>query len=152
MDGAAYAGGASNPAAYRYASSDWNYTNCGIGFRVALFIKEGKVKSDDVESEYAFEYTGSMQEWNVQENGIYKLEVWGAQGGSVSKNIGFNGAYAVSYVTLNKDTNLQILVGGQGDLGSGGGGTFVTLKDNTPLAIAGGGGGAGGPTTRKYSN
>ena len=60
-------------------------------------------------------YTGGMQSFSVTQTGIYKLEVWGAQGGSKSGLAsGGNGGYAVGYKLLSSGTTIYICVGGQG--------------------------------------
>jgi len=67
-----------------------------------------------------FNYTGTPQEFIVPVDGIYKLEVWGAEGGSggyfSSTNIseGGKGGYASGVLTLAKDTVFYIYVGEQG--------------------------------------
>jgi hypothetical protein len=110
---------------------------------------------------YEFHYTGNIVEFQVSFSGTYKIEAWGARGGSSSNSTGPFGAYSKSYVFLNKDDRIKILVGEKGYPGcslsscnsyyiyndGGGGGTFIT-KDRTPLCVAGGGGGF---TYRSYS-
>ena len=52
----------------------------------------------------------------VQQTGTYKLETWGAQGGSANENyVGGYGGYAVGNISLNKGDTLYINVGGQGN-------------------------------------
>jgi hypothetical protein len=98
---------------------------------------------------YEFLYTGSIVEFTVPTLGTYKIEAWGARGGSGSSTTGPLGAYSKSFVLLNKDERIKILVGEKGyrgynqgnwiQVGGGGGGTFIA-KDRTPLCVAGGGG------------
>jgi hypothetical protein len=100
---------------------------------------------------YEFYYTGNIVEFTIPTTGTYKIEAWGAKGGG-NNNVGPPGAYSKSFVTLNKDERIKILVGEKGYAGScsyngaGGGGTFIA-KDRTPLCVAGGGGGIGHPGT-----
>jgi hypothetical protein len=70
-------------------------------------------------------------------------------GGGSNSEIGPKGAYSKSFVMLNKDERIKILVGEKGYpglnscndcRGGGGGGTFIA-KNITPLCVAGGGGG-----------
>ena len=66
-----------------------------------------------------FNYTGGVQSWTCPETGEYKLEVWGAQGGSNSGPIisainGGQGGYSIGYRTISKGTTYYIVVGGQG--------------------------------------
>ena len=59
-----------------------------------------------------YEYTGSAQDFTTTTDGIYKIEVWGAQGGSYDTTyIGGNGAYASGEIRLKKNKNLYVYVG-----------------------------------------
>jgi hypothetical protein len=97
---------------------------------------------------YEFSFTGRIVDFTVPITGIYKIEAWGARGGTDSSFTGPLGAYSKSYVLLNKDEAIQILVGEKGfsghgsdaRCGGGGGGTFIA-RGNAPLCVAGGGGG-----------
>jgi hypothetical protein len=90
--------------------------------------------------------TGGIQNWSVPVAGLYKIEVYGANGYGV---YGGKGAYMSGEFNFNTSDVLKILVGQMGGCcnGSGtnqyggGGGTFVATSTNTPLIIAGGGGG-----------
>ncbi len=67
---------------------------------------------------YAFDYTGSVQDFTIPCDGNYLLEVWGAQGESDTAlngalYIGGYGGYAKGQISLKKDQNLYIFVGGQ---------------------------------------
>jgi hypothetical protein len=98
---------------------------------------------------YEFYYTGVIVEFTFPTSGTYKIEAWGATGGGGHTPIGPKGAYSKSFVLLNKDERIKILVGEKGypgynsgnyiNCGGGGGGTFIA-KDRTPLCVAGGGG------------
>jgi type II secretory pathway pseudopilin PulG len=105
------------------------------------FILRRRVVVAKIESEYT--YTGGMQSLIVPYTGYYKLEAWGAQGGTSLwyKNGGYGG-YSTGIVLLNKNDLLYIYVGGQGS-----GGCQAT-------ACAGGynGGGTGGNNTADTSN
>lgn len=110
-----------------------------------------------------------MQEFVVPVTGLYKLEVWGAKGGSTNNG----GGYSVGYKHLEKEETVYICCGGAGsnatggyngggngqDYGSGGGGaTHIAYTTGTLSAIgktnfvtnaqgiivAGGSGGSGG--------
>lgn len=120
---------------------------------------------------HTFNYTGKEQIFTAPVAGKYKLETWGAQGGSYSNNIGGYGGYSVGVTTLNSGGKLYVNVGGtttsnvggyngggngysSGDekrfLG-GGGATHIATKSgllfslenykDTILIVAGGGGG-----------
>jgi hypothetical protein len=99
---------------------------------------------------YEFYYTGNIVEFTIPTSGKYKIEAWGAMGGGGHTPVGPKGAYSKSFVLLNKDERIKILVGEKGYpgynsgydhiyCGGGGGGTFIA-KDRTPLCVAGGGG------------
>ena len=73
----------------------------------------------DVGKEYKFIYTGSEQVFDVEQTGYYKLEVWGAQGGTYNSTYyGGYGGSSSGYTYLVKDQQLFINVGGQGKSGS----------------------------------
>ena len=59
-----------------------------------------------------YAYTGAVQSVTLPK-GIYKFEVWGAQGGSYSSYYGGAGGYSVGTITLTADTTVFIYVGGQ---------------------------------------
>ena len=63
-----------------------------------------------------FDYTGEYQTYIVQKTGKYKLEVWGAEGGTRSSSYGIAGKGGYSYGTiyLTKGTEIYAYVGGKG--------------------------------------
>ena len=63
---------------------------------------------------YKFEYTGSYQEFEAPYTGYYKMECWGAQGGSYS-GTGGKGAYTSGNIYLKKGQKIYIYVGQTGD-------------------------------------
>lgn len=109
-----------------------------------------------------FDYTGSVQTATLTP-GTYKLECWGAQGGTYSSYIGGHGGYSKGTITLTEATTVYISVGGAGSSSStaagfngggtgissgrgGGGATDVRIGQNSlysRVIVAGGGGGAG---------
>ena len=66
------------------------------------------------EYQKAYSYTGSTQIFTVPYNGLYKIELWGAQGGGDSSYPGGKGGYTSGEIYLNKDDNLYIYVGQDG--------------------------------------
>lgn len=123
-------------------------------------------------SSYDFTYVGREEEFVIPKSGTYKIEAWGAQGGSYNDTyFGGYGGYSSGFINLNKDEKLYIYVGsqpssteggynggGNGAMSSsslrygGGGATHVAkatgllyqLKDNpTSVIIVAGGGGGG---------
>ncbi|MFA5795455.1 MAG: DUF2341 domain-containing protein [Candidatus Brocadiia bacterium] len=95
---------------------------------------------------------GTIQTTTITQTGVYRIEAWGAQGGSsptsYPANLGGKGARMRGDFTLAQGQALKILVGQQGTVstndGGGGGGSFVTDNSNNPFIVAGGGGGASG--------
>ncbi|EAY10103.1 surface antigen BspA-like [Trichomonas vaginalis G3] len=68
------------------------------------------------EAKYDFKYTGRPESQKLTP-GLYKLEVWGAQGGgysSNSDNCGGKGGYSIGYLALSQETTLFVRVGGMG--------------------------------------
>ncbi len=108
--------------------------------------------ADKLES-YEYAYKEEYQQFTAKKAGHYKLEVWGAQGGSViddSGNLyaGGYGAYASGIVELSSNDILYIFTGGMGsnqnddpsDMimgGYNGGGAAYNITDN--LVASGGG-------------
>ena len=102
--------------------------------------------------EYTFDYSGSQQEFKISNSGFYRLEVWGAQGGSTESVQGGYGGYSIGTIKLSKNTKLYINVGGKGSdsiadvitINSGGynGGGDGYVHRSTSGTSASGGGGA----------
>lgn len=102
-----------------------------------------------LELDKTFDYTGSEQTYTVKLDGKYKLEVWGAQGGSYnSEYYGGYGGYSVGTIELKKNQMIYVYVGGQGTIlndnsdyipgGFNGGGRGAN-KDANVISISGGG-------------
>ena len=79
-----------------------------------------KLKAKWTQSVYNFSYTGGEQTFTAPATGYYKLEVWGAQGGSAtSTNIsttynGGYGGYSIGITHQNINDKLYINIGGRG--------------------------------------
>jgi hypothetical protein len=92
---------------------------------------------------YEYGYTGDYQTFIAPVSGTYKIELWGAQGGSANATyVGGKGGYSAGTIHLKNKDVLYVYVGGQG------GGGCVTS------ACSGGynGGGAGGYYSGDNSN
>ena len=112
-----------------YTLTEWNTQSDGTGTSYALgeaiVPTQNQVKEtvlyaqwDKVETK-VFNYTKTIQTYTVTANGRYKLEVWGAAGGSPTSGINDNshgglGGYTKAEVNLKKDEVLYIVVGGKG--------------------------------------
>jgi len=68
---------------------------------------------------FDFDYTGTVQSVELPK-GKYKLQCWGAQGGS-NGGTGSRGGYSEGVLTLNSKTNLYVFVGGRGSTSGNGG-------------------------------
>ena len=141
------------------------YSNAGTGTFIAgipLKFKNGDILN--------FDYIGAVQSITLPP-GTYKLQCWGAQGGSYSTtSTGGLGGYSTGIITLAENTTIFIYVGGQGTHsttsgsfvsggfngggsagyrygGSGGGASDIRVGNDSLYArviVAGGGGGAWG--------
>ena len=93
-------------------------------------------------------YENKENVFEIPYSGSYKLEVWGASGGSASGSRTGYGAYATGEIFLEKGVNLYIHVGGQGGKygggynGGGNGRNATAWTDGKHEAWGYGGGGA----------
>ena len=88
---------------------------------------------------FDFDYTGTVQSIELPA-GRYKLQCWGAQGGSVTGSVaatGSAGGYSEGVLTLTETTTLYIFVGGKG-------GDYMASLSTTPSYTAMNGGWNGG--------
>ena len=91
----------------------------------------------DGPTEWTYDYTGREQTFTAPLSGIYKLETWGAQGGSALSYKGGYGAYSIGTISLIRDTKVYLNVGGAGTIG----------KLDSSLIITSGGYNGGGDNT-----
>ena len=131
-------------------------------------------------TKWDYDYTGGEQTFVAPITGTYKLEVWGAQGGSYSNLYrGGYGGYSNGIISLKNSEIVYIYVGSEGILKNGGynggGSTFLTDnryggggathiakssgllstlegKKNSLLIVAGGGGGADANDSRFWGS
>lgn len=85
-------------------------------------------------------YSGSAKSLTLPK-GIYKLEVWGAQGGSYSTYYGGKGGYSYGTLTLVENALLYCYVGGQ-----------PATNSTDRVVVSGGFNGGGNGYNRYYSN
>lgn len=94
-----------------------------------------------------FVYSGNTESITLGP-GTYQLEVWGAQGGSYTKNgtnyVGGRGGYTTATITLQSETTLYVSVGQEGQ--STLSGTYTTSAFN------GGGVGSRNPSSSNYTS
>ncbi len=141
----------------------YSYAQDINGFKSPVYVTD-LVATEKI---YTFTYTGSEQEFVPPQDGIYKIELWGAQGGDIDGYFGGKGAYTAGNIELTKDDELYVYIGEDGDnidqigfnggglkeggYGSGGGGAtdvrlvngdwklFDSLKSRIMVAAGGGG-------------
>ena len=92
-------------------------------------------------TEWTFDYTGGEQTFTVPVTGTYKLETWGAQGGSYSSYHGGYGGYSTGIISLKLNSDLFINVGGAGRMGA---------MDVSGVEVLGGYNGGGANTSAQY--
>lgn len=144
-------------------------TTRGTPVQTRTFTVTQAARPQPIVTDYT--YTGAKQTVTLQP-GTYKLECWGAQGGSINGADGGKGGYAVGTIVISEATTAYIYVGGKGANasgtgakaggfngggnsygtttnyygGSGGGASDIRLGTDSLSArviVAGGGGGAG---------
>ena len=61
----------------------------------------------DIDNTWDFDYTGGEQTFTVPTTGTYKLETWGAQGGSINETYyGGYGAYSFGNIKISQNDKL----------------------------------------------
>lgn len=142
-----------------YSSSSYNYQlNHYIaygdydGVRPAIEVKKSQILLNQTVTNLTPNtiYNFSTSKAITLPKGKYKLEVWGAQGGSTSSSstvssIGGYGAYSVGNITITDDTTLFVSIGGMGESSTSGASKTLSGGDN------GGGNGANGRSTNGTS-
>lgn len=92
---------------------------------------------------YEFTFTGETQTFTSPNNGNYKIELWGAQGGNTSSYTGGKGAYTSGTIDMPQNMRLYIHVGGKGeDSGANGGYNGGGSLESGQEAYGSSGGGA----------
>ena len=129
-----------------YKEVNVNFTNCSAsGYQGPSQGNCDSAYSGQVGLAGKVTVASGVQHWTAPFTGTYRIEAWGAKGGCG----GGNGARMRGDFSLEKGTELKIIVGQQGtpapaNVGNGGGGgSFVATGDDTPILVAGGGGGTG---------
>ena len=121
----------------------------GNGYARITYI--GNSESCDITSPFEYDYKGLEVTFKTPCTGKYKLEVWGAQGGTHSNNYpGGYGGYSYGEINLSEDELLYINVGGKGNLTpttansialggyNGGGDAINSSTDGTQIGSGGG--------------
>lgn len=124
------------------------FTTCGASGRLGPTLQQCLTAYSGQEvlgDEYAFSVNQGIQEWTVPATATYRIDAYGAQGGSLGAQSGGKGAHIAGNVSLSKGNVIRILAGQVGTgaaNGAGGGGATIVALGTDPLIIAGGGGGA----------
>ena len=92
-----------------------------------------------------YDYLGDYETFTAFEDGYYKVEAWGAQGGSASSIVGGTGAYTSGYIYLNQNENLYVYVGGSGKS------TSNAASETAEGGWNGGGSGFNSTSTGRYA-
>ena len=149
-------------ATYRYQAKDVGFVPTNENWDVEsvegalndlysnAYLKENNVCSDElIGTVWNYPYTGEEQIFTIPCTGVYKLETWGAQGGTYNNlYYGGYGAYATGEIFLDFNTNIYVNVGGAGNKASGntnvisggynGGGLAKAYTDSSVHASGGG--------------
>lgn len=102
---------------------------------------------------WEFNYTGAEQEFKVPCDGVYSVELYGAQGGDNGSYIGGNGGRVTASLLFDNSQQIYINIGGKGTTFNGGGegntkgggATDIRVEENiisNRVLVAGGGGAA----------
>lgn len=126
------------------AQEVYEFETCGEQGRIGPSQSDCDAYYDGTNLEGEVEVTGyGIQEWEVPSTGEYRIEAWGAEGGSRVGTGGY-GARAKAEIHLEEGETLQILVGQApqdlDDGSGGGGGSFIVDENNNPLLVAAGAG------------
>lgn len=120
----------------------------------------GRIKEYEIGRVWNFDYNGTYQTFKVPQNGTYKIELWGAQGGTRFTS-GSRGAYTSGEIILSKNKKLYIYIGQKGNstrqlpedtidiFGGGGKGNYNCLSyyNSISISIKGGENFSGGGAT-----
>jgi len=108
------------------------------------------ISAGTCENSSLFSYRGSEQIYTVPQTGVYRLEAWGAQGGSYdSTYYGGYGGYSVGEIYLTAGEILYLNIGGKGSKptetgyvsgGYNGGGDGYTVTTSCSNSCSSGGG------------
>ena len=97
---------------------------CTLAFNAA---ERNELGSYTGQTEWLFDYTGGEQTFVAPVTGVYKLETWGAQGGTANSTyVGGYGGYSTGKINLKKNSEIYVDIGGQGESSTTSAAGFVT--------------------------
>jgi len=121
------------------------------------FAEDSVLYANWIQEEYEFIYTGSYVQFIIPASGIYKLDVYGGQGGDATYNEvtanGGHGGHSSGYAYLEKGAIIYVAVGGAGEditsttysdygyNGGSGGSSLTSTSSSYPQSMGTGGGG-----------
>lgn len=125
---------------------------CFFVDKAAAYAAEENSLKKEGES-LSFNYSGKEESVKIIRDGLYTIQLYGAQGGDSGSNTGGKGGYIEATVELQRGDILTIMIGGQdsfngggtGSSAGGGGATDIRLNGkelSNRIIVAGGGGGA----------
>jgi hypothetical protein len=141
-----------------------NFTSPALTGNTTYYVAQGTPGNGS----QTFSYTGAVQTFTAPVSGSYTLDLYGAQGGTTSQFTGGLGGRAQGTITLTAGQTINIYVGEQpsvttggwngggnsGGNGRGGGGASDIRVGGTALnnrVVVAAGGGAGGLTSTGYT-
>lgn len=105
---------------------------------------KGSIKQGCTGEKWTFNFQKNAQEFVATCKGTYKIELWGAEGGSSNIEVSAKGAYVSGNINLEKNEKLYVYVGEHPTLYSGS--CYATNENNTfngtTVGTCAGGGGA----------
>jgi hypothetical protein len=128
------------------AQNSYTFTSCGVTGDLGPNQTQVNTAYAGTSLQGSVTSVSGIQNFTVPATGMYRVELYGASGGTNALYSGY-GAYAAGDVSLTAGSVVQVLVGQMGsnhapsNSDGGGGGSFV-VTGGTLLFAAGGGGGA----------
>ena len=115
-----------NPVAFQLVAENETFEDkrltvravCGDKYKDLTLVLKGKTYP--IGTVWNFDYTGGVQQITLPK-GKYKLQCWGAQGGTSygsSNGVGSKGGYSEGVITITETTTFYVFVGGKGSRGS----------------------------------
>lgn len=103
-----------------YIIGRYDSYNFVINNNLQISLEDPEQSIIAIGTQYNYSYTGTVQEFTVEQSGYYKFECWGAASGSSVRDghgdlPAYNGAYTVGTIYIFKGEQYYIYVGGKGE-------------------------------------